>query len=378
MSAPIPIVRKRHVFYLPGFDPRGARHYHQIYKAQSDKQSAVTGRAYSVSSRRKQADGVHRWHVRYGDTETLYDFLGWDDIVRAEWSQGISGTVENILYFCRHYILTGYIWRFWRDKPTRVVAGLLPLSILLLSLLLSGGVAYAVIKLWPAIWGLALAIIVSAMIFRGGMGWAQHGAAFCLLRIFVFSRQWARGYVPALTPRLATFRDAIAGAIAAGDADEVLVVGHGVGGMIAIPVLANILQDAPADIKISFLTIGACIPMARDWPEAQTYRNYLSAVAHDPRVTWVDYADEADDASYHMVAPLAVSGMTRSGQTGPVMKSPRFDKLYHPEAYSKILHDWYRSHFLYLMAGEKVGAYDFFRMTAGPFSLREVTAECDG
>lgn len=371
MSEQISIVRKRHVFYLPGFDPRGARHYHQIYKAEAEKQSAVTGQAYHVSSRRKQADDIYRWHVRSGDTETTYDFLGWDDIVRAEWPQGVSGIVSDIAYFCRHYILTGHVWRFGRDKPARVLTGFFPLFVLLSSLLLSSGVAYAMIKLWPTLWGLALAIISSITIFHGCMRWGRRIAVFWLSRIFAFSLQWARGDIPALTPRLATFRDAIADVLAAGDVDEVLVVGHSVGGMIAVPVLANILQDAPTDIKISFLTVGACIPMASYWPGAQTYRNYLSAVAHDPRVTWVDYAAKSDGASYHMVDPVTTSGMTRSDNAGPLLKSPRFFTLYHPATYKKMRHDWYRTHFLYLMAGEKSGGYDFFRMTAGPFYLRE-------
>src|SRR5437867_10470624 len=91
-------VRKRCFFYLSGFDPKGAAHYHALYRDEAAKQAQVSGMSVEVGRRQKTAQGNAFWQVTAhnregpespespaGTVETRYEFLRWDDIVREHW-----------------------------------------------------------------------------------------------------------------------------------------------------------------------------------------------------------------------------------------------------------------------------------------------------
>lgn len=370
------IVRKRQVFYLSGFDPRGARHYHRLYQSEAGKQGAVTGTSYAVSPRRKVAPYIHRWDVKHGDCETRYDFLAWDDIIRAEWSEGVAGTLRDVWFFFRYYFLNGHIWKFGRDRPHPLIAGFYPLVLVTVTILLAAAAACGILNAWPNIFGFIAGVGAAYGIFRSGLAFGHKFAAFWLSRIYVFSVRWARGDIPAVTPRLALFASAVTQALADPEIDEVLVVGHSVGGMISVPMLRDVLTST-ADIpqgKLSFLTIGACIPLASFWHAAEEYRRDLSIVAHDPRLSWVDYTAKTDGATFYLLDPVTGSGIPRQSRGRPILLSPRFFTLFHACEYKRIRFNWYKMHFLYLMAGQIAGDYDFFKLTAGPRKLNGVVS----
>ena len=81
-------VQRRHVFFVSGFDPKGAAHYHRLYRTQAALQGTVTHTVYEVSDRKQGDNGNAVWTVRSGDTETVYEYVRWDDIVRSHWPRG--------------------------------------------------------------------------------------------------------------------------------------------------------------------------------------------------------------------------------------------------------------------------------------------------
>ena len=54
-------VRKRRVFYIPGFDPLQTRRYRQFYRTEGPAQAAISGYALEVG--KKRTDAVHGWAV---------------------------------------------------------------------------------------------------------------------------------------------------------------------------------------------------------------------------------------------------------------------------------------------------------------------------
>src|SRR4051794_34947708 len=90
-SAHFPI-RRRHVFYISGFDPKGPAWYHDIYAQEALKQAEVSGYGISVGPRQRKGKFIGRWLVNWqgdsGEVETTYDFLRWDDIMRRHWPRG--------------------------------------------------------------------------------------------------------------------------------------------------------------------------------------------------------------------------------------------------------------------------------------------------
>ena len=79
-------VNRREVFYLSGYDPRGARYYYGLYKKEGALQSKVNGLHLDMSSRNRTAKHVQSLEIKAsskeGETRTNYHFLEWDNLIR--------------------------------------------------------------------------------------------------------------------------------------------------------------------------------------------------------------------------------------------------------------------------------------------------------
>ena len=64
-----------------------------------------------------------------------------------------------------------------------------------------------------------------------------------------------------------------------------------------------------------------------------------------------------------------MSGVASKGQIHPLVISAAFTQTLSPERWKALRWRFFRLHFQYLCAFDKVGDYDYFRITAGPLSL---------
>ena len=87
-------VKRRRVFYIPGYDPIHPRRYRELYRKESGAQGAISG--YEVALAPKTGGGTYGWHVtgRIDGAETQADVevLVWSDIVRDSMSNSIPAT----------------------------------------------------------------------------------------------------------------------------------------------------------------------------------------------------------------------------------------------------------------------------------------------
>ena len=95
-------IKNREVFYLSGYDPRGARYYHGLYKKESAKQAKVDDVKIVVSSGKRSSK-----HQQ--STQNNYHFLEWDDIIRKRWNSTLLSLFldfffyENLSFFRINY-----------------------------------------------------------------------------------------------------------------------------------------------------------------------------------------------------------------------------------------------------------------------------------
>ncbi|MFV2038004.1 MAG: hypothetical protein ACC646_10500, partial [Paracoccaceae bacterium] len=75
-------VRKRRVFYIPGYDPFPPRRYRELYRRQSEDQAEISG--YEISVRQRKGGTGYGWLVDANidgvAVETEIDVLGWSDL----------------------------------------------------------------------------------------------------------------------------------------------------------------------------------------------------------------------------------------------------------------------------------------------------------
>jgi hypothetical protein len=87
-------VRRRRVFYIPGYDPFHPRRYRELYRTESAAQADISG--YEISQSAKEAGDGFGWHVAAEidgvAVEAEVDVLVWSDIVRGSMATGIFAT----------------------------------------------------------------------------------------------------------------------------------------------------------------------------------------------------------------------------------------------------------------------------------------------
>ena len=289
-------IRRRRVFYISGYDPRGPMHYHKLYREECAKQNAVNGLGVAVGSR-KTGDAVeNHWTLSTADTETTYTFLRWDDLVRARWPRGVFGIYWDIVRYAWGFAWRGVFTMILRNSwPTFVTAAYPPALVagLFLMAVLVGAVIGLVLGGWA--W-LALAVVLGAPFLlrkpleeRLNAFWLGRGCAFLVDR--------GGGRTAEVEARCLAFAGLIAGAVKAGEADEVLVCCHSVGTHLAITTLAAALDLMPAGARVSLLTVGQTIAMAAVQPGAGAFRAALLKVALSAKVQWIDVSSAIDSSS---------------------------------------------------------------------------------
>jgi len=386
-------VRRRRVFYIPGYDPIHPRRYRELYRKESAAQAAISG--YDIDLRPKTGAGTYGWQVegRFGSGTVTADVevLVWSDIVRDSMSNSIPATYRELLNTAWTYIGSGALWRLMRLRKGPVIAALYPVVFLLVQLALACAVAYGVARLGAeaTIWvtggartaGFVALILLTAMLGAGAavlvLRWfrARDGRffAYYLMHDYAHSALLKGAYPPELEARLAVFADAIATALTE-PVDEVLVVGHSSGAHLAVSVLADLIRAGrvPAEgPHLAFLSLGQVVPMLSFLPNAQRLRADLQYLSESGALTWVDVTAPGDGCAFALCDPVAVSGVARAGKRWPLVLSAAFTQTLSPERWKALRWRFFRLHFQYLCAFDRPGDYDYFAITAGPMTLAE-------
>lgn len=390
-------IRRRRVFYIPGYDPIHPRRYRELYRKESALQGAVSG--YEVDLIGRQGAGTYGWQVtgrmdgpngRCDDgqyeTEAEFDVLVWSDIVRDSMDLNIPQTYLMMARTAWTYIGSGALRRLMQLRKGPVIAALYPVGMLILQLvlaLLAGWVlgGLAMLGLRPLLGGtaaagvgLALGFALLIMALRWFRKIDNRLYVYYLMHDYSYSAATKGANPPELDARIAEFTDQIAEALQS-DVDEVLVVGHSSGAHLGVSILADLLRDGklPEEApKLGFLTLGQVVPMVSFLPDAWRLRRDLHDLCQSDQLTWVDVTAPGDGCAFALCDPVSVSGVApETGKRWPIVFSAAFTQTLSPERWKALRWRFFRLHFQYLCAFDKPGAYDYFRITAGAISLSE-------
>lgn len=381
-------VRKRRVFYIPGYDPIHPRRYRELYRKEGAAQAQISG--YSLTLSPKRTKGPYGWHVEAEmdgqRTGADIEVLVWSDIVRGSMEATIPGTYWQLLSTAWIYISTGALRRLMRLRKGPVIAALYPVGMLLLqallALLLALGVAHA--------YGLAAGAVGMNGTFAWLPGWALGlGAGYALLSWFrkrdgkFFAYYLMHDYAhtaatrgaiaPEMEARMGQFRALIAEALQDEGLEEVLIVGHSSGAHLGVSVLADLIREGlpPERPALGFLTLGQVVPMVSFLPRARRLRADLKYLCQRKELAWVDVTAPGDGCAFALCDPVAVSGVAPDGKRWPLVFSAAFTQTLSPERWKQLRWRFFRLHFQYLCAFDQPGDYDYFRITAGPLTLAD-------
>lgn len=371
-------VKRRRVFYLPGYDPFPPRRYREFYRKEGAAQAAISGYQFQMMAEAPGSTGyVWRASVtRDGETaEARLKVLVWADLVRASMRRGLLGAYWLLVRTLWIFLSTGAMRAMIRLRPGAIMAGLWPVVMLtgqlLLALLLGAGVWWGLAHVAP-LWLGALAgagtVWAALHLFRR---YDTKFFAYYLLYDFAQVAAHDGALAPELAERLAAFADEVHAARHEEGIDEVLLVGHSSGAALAVILAAEVERRGTSGAPLALLTLGQAIPMQAFLPKATRLRADLAQLAASPTTAWVDVTAQGDGVSFWLTDPPAVCGVAPPGAQQPLVFSAAFQQTLSPAKWKAIRRQFFRLHIQYLAAFERPRDYDYFQITAGPLTLAD-------
>ena len=196
------------------------------------------------------------------------------------------------------------------------------------------------------------------------------------------ARDYIYGHRKDIEARLDRFAELIVTRAREAQVDEILLVGHSMGAMLALDLIDRALARDPnlgrRGTAVCVLTVGAIIPKFALHPAASSLRRRVARVVAEPSIAWAEVQARVDPMSFHTLDPAT---LTRSGERlsgKPVIRQVQMEQMLTRETYARYRLDYMRLHYQPVMASEKRAPYDYFMMICGPALFRSWTVSPRG
>jgi pimeloyl-ACP methyl ester carboxylesterase len=193
---------------------------------------------------------------------------------------------------------------------------------------------------------------------------------------WVTLRRFARGQVTWIDQATDVGARRLVAAARASELDELVVVGHSTGGVIAMELMARALKLDP-DLgrrgpRLVLLTLGSVMPAVALHPSAARMRGVLKRLAIEPTLTWVDCQSRKDVMNFAHFDPVAGVGLHLGEQRrNPRVRLVRFRDMVSSKYYRRLRWHFFRMHFQYIMASDRQSPYDYILLVGGPGAITE-------
>jgi hypothetical protein len=376
------LVRKRLVFHIGGYDPitshQGAQRRFVRELARFERTWRVKASTGPVQETSDRSDWSVLARGKNWTVETDYCLVRWDDVVsersrQPNWSR-ISRGIVAFFDFVFAGALSGYLRTNWQYAAFF----LYPYLVLVIAVAL---VSLVGIYTFHASGSILLAIssisLLLAAFMIGPWRWLSLDILF---DDWIFARDYIRSGNSRIDQKLASTAEAIVLASQESGADEILVLGHSLGAVLAVELLDRALKLAPllgtTGAQITFLSIGSSILKIGLHRSARRFREAVKRVAECPGILWGDYQARIDIMNFYNVDPMAE--MSLPNAPGPVVRLVELGKCLEHKIYRKMRLRFYRLHSQFVSGNDKRAPYDYFMLVCGPISARYQTLASDG
>jgi pimeloyl-ACP methyl ester carboxylesterase len=307
-------------------------------------------------------------------TETTFELLDWQDIVRDEIARPAVAQVAGGMIAFGDFLFSGTAKRYFEAAWPYGAFFLVPfLNVILYAAvaigagILAAGWAPENIAIMAVI-GALVACGVFALLMRWPGGrWHVHQA----LADWIFARAFMYGRRPAMDARLEQFAQRFIAVAQAGGCDEILVVGHSLGATMALMMLTRALEReagvARRGSKICLLTVGSTIPKLALHPAATRLRAGAARVAGEAPLAWTEYQARRDAISFFRFDPVTLKRFNGNEEgRKPHIREVGIKDMMMPESYLRHWLHTMRLHYQFVMANERRANYDYLMFVCGP------------
>jgi hypothetical protein len=385
------VIRRRHVFYVEGWDPRGAEGYHRLFARELARFAKTWDIEASLSELVIDCDDIAHWTIATTapnwQTSARYEFVRFEHVVAAAAQRPMVRQIPRTLHWMFDDVASGALWRTvraaWRFALHFIVLQAPLLGWLALTIV-SGCVAgFAVARatasppigflaagvIWVALFALLRPLTDRSVLLQVANGWP-------------IMRDFARGRPSGYDRPVEAFAQRLVAAAQAGEADEILIIGHSAGGLTAPIVTTRALEIDP-DLgrhgpRVALVTVGSLLPAFALHPAAERMRAAVRRLAAEPDVRWVDCQARKDIMNFWDFDPVGGVGVKVSGaRTNPIVWPVRLRDMLTDAAYDRVRGSQFRMHYQYVMANDRRAPYDYFMLVCGPVPATEWAMEAE-
>jgi hypothetical protein len=379
-------VRRRHVIYVAGYEPRGAKGYYRLLERECDRFQRVWPFSVTVKPVDLDSQDFARWLVAVRAPNwrvlTTYDFLRIDNFIQSDLAEPLIGHILRSLGWVIGDLVSGAQFRIFRASWRFGLHLLFVQSVLLTWLALAAAIGVRVGYVvadhldlsTPA--GIVTALLAALASLFALQPIARRCGAIQIPSCWVILRRFACGRATWLDQVVEIGAQRLIAAARANDADELVVVGHSAGCAIASAVIARALERDPelgrSGPRLVLLTLGSVMPAVALHPAAQRMREITARLAVEPALAWIDCAFRKDVMAFINFDPVEGVGVhVDARRRNPLTWRVPFKDMLSPQNYRRLKWKFFRVHFQYIMASDRPCSYDYILLIGGPVAIAE-------
>ena len=375
-------VAKRLVFHVGGYDPitphASARRRFVRELARFERTWSVKASTGAVQENPDQA----KWSVITRGpnwcVESDYRLIRWDDVIENFSSQTIWRRIPRGVNAFVDFIWAGALSGYLRTNWHYAIFFLYPFvmfGLFIAAACLAG--TYAFHKSDSVLLAAAASLFVFAALMLGPWRWLRLDTLF---DDWIFARDYIRAGNSNFEQRLDNIARAIVVAAQNSSVDEILVIGHSLGAVLAVDLLDRALNLNRAlgttRTPITFLSLGSSILKIGLHGAASRFRAAVLRVGQAPGILWADCQARIDIMNFYNIDPMAE--MSLPSKYGPIIRLVEFGRMLEHDVYRRIRLKFYRLHCQFISGNDKRASYDYYMLVCGPVSARYQMLAPDG
>jgi hypothetical protein len=378
-------VQRRHVIYVSGYDPRGAQGYFDLFRRTCHRFE----RLWPVSAKLKPieiaSEDFAHWgvdlHGPHWRATTHYDFLRLENFIRSDMEKPTGRQVLRALGWVGGDLLSGTLFRVFAAS-WRFALHLLYFQSLLLAWVGAAVVlAFAAGHVartfdWSAPASLAVSLLTAFATLVTLRPLANRWRVVQICSCWKTLRRFGRGQGTWIDRAVDIGARHLVAVARASQADELAVVGHSTGGVIAAAIVDRALELDPhlgrTGPRLVLLTLGSVMPAVALHPAAQRMRSIVSRLATAPALDWIDCQSRKDVLCFANFDPVDGIGLDVGHERcNPLLWQISFKDMIAPDDYNRFRWNHFRVHYQYIMAGDRPAHYDYVLLVGGPTPIAE-------
>jgi hypothetical protein len=342
---PAPVVEKRCMLHLGGYEPVPPDRYHRRFERELRRFERTWNVSASLRRPTLSDDGlVASWHISTRGpnwrVDTEFRLLRWDDLVAADrarpgWKRVLRGGLALADFIASGAALAYFRvnWRYGLFFAAPIVA----------AFVLFAGLLY-----WPG-------------------RWLQLGY---LLDDWSFAADFVHRRRRDIETRLDRLTEQLLEDARSRRFDEIVVSGHSLGAAFLPTLVDRALQRDPmlgASTRLNLMSTGSSLLKIGLHPSAAWIRAAVGRIVRAPAVYWVEYQALVDVINFYRTNPVKAMNLPDTGK--PIVRIVHIRDMLDAATYRHLRGDFFRLHRQFMMGNEKRYFYDYYLTCCGPLAL---------